>query len=561
MESSNFRKAIGAFKDHTSRTLAKVATFSNLRVAIVKATDHKVCLAKEHHIREILTLTSYSRCHAASCVSTIAQRLCKTKDWVVAIKALILIQRLMQEGNPLFMQEIFITTYNGTHILDMSDFRDAAWANSWDFSAFVRAYALYLRERLDSWIVECDRTYELFSYTDGEEEEHLSPGTIVIRTTPVWKMQNNQICSRIQYLMKQLDFLLGCQPTGAAKNNRIVALALYPLVKESFQLYYDITEIVFILLDRFEELDVVDSMKVFEILCQVANQYEELESFYYWCNDACIAKTSDYPEINKISQMKLDEMDLFIKQKIEIKQQELIHVPELQLEPKPKPEQEQEQEPEPEQQATPHVISVELVPTTEGYKEEKKDTKTQDIGDLLCFGDDAPTTQENSDQLALALFGYGLVAEASEKTGTQPWEPFNESADWETTLVQTASQLSKHQPSLLEGFDTLLLDSMYQQGATQVAANSGTMTTGSASSIAFGSTGMPTPLALMPPPSANGTSPGEDPFTASLAVPPPSYVQLSDMEKKQRLLVEEQMMWKQHQGQVGMANMYMKQSV
>ena len=39
---------------------------------------------------------------------------------------------------------------------------------------------------------------------------------------------------------------------------------------------------------------------------------------------------------------------------------------------------------------------------------------------------------------------------------------------------------------------------------------------------------------------------GGDPFAASLAVPPPSYVQMAEMERKQQLLVQEQQMWAQY---------------
>lgn len=55
-----------------------------------------------------------------------------------------------------------------------------------------------------------------------------------------------------------------------------------------------------------------------------------------------------------------------------------------------------------------------------------------------------------------------------------------------------------------------------------------------------------------PPPTANGNrivskSPVMvDPFAASLEVAPPPYVQMNDMEKKQRLLMEEQIMWDQY---------------
>jgi hypothetical protein len=49
----------------------------------------------------------------------------------------------------------------------------------------------------------------------------------------------------------------------------------------------------------------------------------------------------------------------------------------------------------------------------------------------------------------------------------------------------------------------------------------------------------------------------QDPFAASLSVPPPSYVQIAEMERKQHLLVQEQQLWQQYgrdgmQGQVGL---------
>ncbi|KAI8026212.1 putative clathrin assembly protein [Camellia lanceoleosa] len=69
--------------------------------------------------------------------------------------------------------------------------------------------------------------------------------------------------------------------------------------------------------------------------------------------------------------------------------------------------------------------------------------------------------------------------------------------------------------------------------------------------------------ALPAPPAADGSvaaTTGADPFAASLPVPPPAFVQMSEMEKKQRMLVEEQLMWQQYardgmHGQVGLTNM------
>uniref|UniRef100_A0A0D3G7V7 ENTH domain-containing protein n=1 Tax=Oryza barthii TaxID=65489 RepID=A0A0D3G7V7_9ORYZ len=57
-------------------------------------------------------------------------------------------------------------------------------------------------------------------------------------------------------------------------------------------------------------------------------------------------------------------------------------------------------------------------------------------------------------------------------------------------------------------------------------------------------------LALPAPPGTSGAS--GDPFAASMAVAPPAYVQMSDMETKQHQLVEEQMVWQQY-GKNGMS--------
>ncbi|OWM71367.1 hypothetical protein CDL15_Pgr027018 [Punica granatum] len=152
MSPSKLRKAIGAVKDQTSNSLAKVgnsSSLSDLDVANVKATRHEEFPADERHIREILSLTCYSHAHIGASVNTLSRRLSKTKNWVVALKSLMLIHRLLADGDPAYEEEIFFSTRRGTRLLNMSDFRDTSRSNAWDYSAFVRVIALYLDERLD----------------------------------------------------------------------------------------------------------------------------------------------------------------------------------------------------------------------------------------------------------------------------------------------------------------------------------------------------------------------------------------------------------------------------
>ncbi|KAL3638117.1 hypothetical protein CASFOL_017987 [Castilleja foliolosa] len=582
MAPSKIRKAIGAVKDQTSIGLAKVGSsnsLADLDVAIVKSTRHEEYPPDERHVREIINLTTYSRAFVNACVSTIARRLNKTKNWVVALKTLMLIQRLLAEGDHAFEQEIFFATRRGTRLLNMSDFRDTSGkTNAWDYSAFVRTYALYLDEVLEYRMQGRRGKRGGYAYHVEEEEgggggggsgaAAASSGAIVVRGTPVREMKIERIFSRVHHIMQLLERFLACRPTGAAKENRVVSVALYPIVKESFQLCYDITEILGVLIDRFMQLEIPDMVKVHEVFCRVSKQYDELDSFYAWCKTFGIARSSEYPDVEKISQKKLDMMDDFIHEKSALEQNRGPGP----AEPMPEPV-EEVNEPEPD------MNSIKALPPPEGFtdetvKEEEKEPekpvveekKKQDIGDLLNLGADAQTTEEHGDQLALALFDGGLATTAAP-SGKAPWEAFKDesssSGDWEMALVQSASHLSNQTANLPGGFNTMVLDGMYQQGKmAQAVASSGLVTTGSASSVALGSAGRPSVLALPAPPAAEGgaaSSVNSDPFAASLAIAPPAYVQMSELEKKQRLLAEEQAMWQQYkrdgmQGQVGFTN-------
>ncbi|KAG8368713.1 hypothetical protein BUALT_Bualt15G0074400 [Buddleja alternifolia] len=580
MAPSKFKKAIGAVKDQTSIGLAKVGTsasLSDLDVAIVKATRHEENPPDERYIREILNTTAYSRTFVNACINTIAKRLNKTKNWVVALKTLMVIHRLLAEGDLAYEQEIFFATRRGTRLLNMSDFRDtfSKSKNAWDYSAFVRTYALYLDEQLEFRMQGRRGKHSGYGYHAEEEEGGGGGGAnataMVVRGTPVREMKIDAIFSRVHHFMQLLERFLACRPTGAAKDNRVVHVALYPIVKESFQLCYDITEIMGVLIDRFMQLEVPDMVKIHEIFSRVSKQYDELDAFYVWCKTIGIARSSEYPDVEKIPQKKLDMMDDYIREKSTLSQKKTRSV-----EPKPEPV-EETQQPEPELEPELDMNAIKALPPPEGFIEEnnkeeeevkeepKAETKkAQEVGDLLNLGADAPSTQEQGDKLALALFDGGPIQNVPESTAT-PWEAFKESSstgDWELALVQSASHLSNQKASLPGGFNTLILDGMYQHGATTHAvASSGLVATGSASSVALGSAGKPAMLALPAPPTGDGgsTTGNSDPFAASLGVAPPPYVQMSEMEKKQRLLVEEQIMWQQYardgmQGQVGLGN-------
>ncbi|KAL3635299.1 hypothetical protein CASFOL_019846 [Castilleja foliolosa] len=425
MAPSRIRKAIGAVKDHTSIGLAKVRSGSSsiaaLEVAVVKATRHKEQPPEDRHISEILSLTSYSHTLVSACLAIIARRLDRTKNWVVALKALVLVPCLLANGGRPYEQEIFFYTRCGTRYLNMSGFRDAStssYGKSCDYSKFVRKYALYLDEllefRMQGW--------------RGEHGGRATSGEMVIAgSTPVCDMKIESLFSRARHLKQLLERFLACRPTGAAKNNRVVVVALYPIVKESFQLYCDVMEIIGILTDRFMQLDVPDMVRVHETFFCMSKQLDELDEFYDWCKTVRVVRSSECPRLEKISQKKLQTMNDFIQQKSAMLRNRRARSPN----PKPVPEPELEEE---------MVKDLLLVPS-EGFVEDEKgnelDEKTE-IGDLLNLGEDLTST---GDELALAFLDDAGILEMITMT-TKPWEAFKDSSDWETELVQSASRWS-----------------------------------------------------------------------------------------------------------------------
>ncbi|URE40000.1 ENTH [Musa troglodytarum] len=376
--------------------------------------------------------------------------------------------------------------------------------------------------------------------------------------TPLRDMKPERILGRMHQLHQLLDRFLACRPTGNAKHSRMILIALYPIVRESFQLYADICEILAILLDRFFDMDYPDCVKSFEAYASAAKQIDELCSFYAWCKDTGVARSSEYPEVQRITDKLLETLEEFMRDRAKRPKS-----PPREAVPAPTGAGDEE----PEQD----MNSIKALPAPSDYKEEEPEPAKVTVEPVK------PRPQQQADlKLALALF-QGPVAAANGANGS--WEAFPSAngdsgvtsawqtpaaetgkADWEIVLVETASNLSNQKAALGGGFDPLLLNGMYDQGAVkqQVTAQ---MSGGSSSSVALPGPGRgAAPVLALPAPDGTVQTIGGDPFAASLSVPPPSYVQMAEIEKKQQLLVQEQVMWQQYakdgmQGQTSLAKL------
>ncbi|KAL0334456.1 UNVERIFIED_CONTAM: putative clathrin assembly protein [Sesamum angustifolium] len=325
---------------------------------------------EERYIHEILCLTMYSRAMVSACVSGIAKRLNRTRNWVVALKALMLVHRLLTDGDHAYEREIFSAKRHG-HA------SSTCLTSKIPLGNWMRGTTRHLCATMPyTWM----RSLSL-GWRAGARMETLH---IMKKRTKKLLRPMMRWCGLRRYWC-------------AAKHNRIVAVALYPIVKESFQLCCDITEVIGNLVERFMKLDIP-------------------------------------------SMQKLDMMDDFVSTKV----------------------------------------------------------------------------------------GHVEKPEGHKRVGTKT-----------KRMKETKAAEAEHVKHVIK-----------EGNGSYRGFFSGPMATGSSSSVAQRSAGQTAMLALPAPPAANagpsGPSSRTDPFAAFLALLPPGYVQMSEMEKKQRLLVEEQLFWQQY---------------
>ncbi|RWV85249.1 hypothetical protein GW17_00052971 [Ensete ventricosum] len=297
---SVFRQAIGAIKDQTSISLAKFSTnSSNLEVAILKATSHDEVPIDERHLADVLLLSASSPSSAATCLQILSRRISRTSNWVVALKSLVVVFRLLCNGGSQFIHEALAAGDSSPRLLDLSAFRDHSAASSpWDYSAFVRTFAVYLDARLES---------ALLGKLSNLGRRPVMPADVFAN------MRSPLILGHIEHWQRLLDRAVGTRPTGPAKTNRLVQIALYLVVCETFSLYRDISNGLSMLLDNFFHLQPESRLRTLRACMKARKQFEELDSLYDLCKKMGVGRMSEYPSVQKISGSLLKALEDFLE--------------------------------------------------------------------------------------------------------------------------------------------------------------------------------------------------------------------------------------------------------
>ncbi|KAI3858115.1 hypothetical protein MKW98_029589 [Papaver atlanticum] len=515
--STQFRKALGALKDSTKVGLAKVNSgYKELDVAIVKATNHVERVAKEKHVRFIFEAISSSRPRAdvLYCIHALSKRLAKTHTWVVALKTLFVIHRALREVDSSFREELISYRRTRGQMLNLSHFKDDSTPQAWDYSSWVRIYALYLEERL-----ECYRVLNYDVETDRPRTKELDTADLI---------------EQLPALQQLLFRLLACLPEGAATYNIVIQNALSLVAIESIRLYAAINDGILNLVDKFFEMQQHDALRALEIYKRAVNQTEKLSEFYEKCRGLELGREQKFIKLEKPPASFLAAMEDYAKEapRSLIVQRTAVN---------------DEKGATPKAQPTTNEVSPTkaIEPKREIEHEENRETSLSPPEDLMSEQSEAPVVPPFTDLLGLDSEVSQDASELDDKnslalaiyTSEDPLNPGNppsftaESSGWELALVgaPSSNETAVAESKLAGGLDKLTLDSLYEHAMARQANPNGAYQAGQ----------------MVLNPFVTGPGFTEDPFCASNGIAPPPNVQMAAMNQQHQLMQQQQQ--QQHQ--------------
>ncbi|OIV95610.1 hypothetical protein TanjilG_19989 [Lupinus angustifolius] len=295
------RLALGSVKDHASIGKAMIYHhqhdgLSSIEIAVLRATGHDNGTIDDKYMHEILFLVSNYPGSIPFLAERISRRLGKTKDYLVALKTLVLIHRLLRGGNRSFEKELCKAHVSGHLQISIRCFTK----NDSDPSlSFLHKYAAYLEERMN-WLIN----------QAGKLEPVMSKGLEFLRYD---EKSIDMVFRTLPKCQVLIDRVLECSPTHDIlhSDHNLAQAAMSNTLRESFQVYMTFSEGIAALVNMYFDLTASAKGLACEILKKASMQSQKLHDLYESCKKIVENKNLEYPFVQIISMDHIMALDQF----------------------------------------------------------------------------------------------------------------------------------------------------------------------------------------------------------------------------------------------------------
>eukprot|EP00798_Chlamydomonas_sp_ICE-L_P007979 gene7979-1196_t len=291
------------FSDKMEVTGAKFSggNFADIEVAVLKATLEDVVVPKEKHVRTLKQACAGGapRQEVNCVIHNLVKRMETHKsDYLVTLKSLVTFHRLMREVDPTFQEELLkYSERTGTRRpLRLDGFADHTTKETWDLSAWIRTYSVYLDERLEA--------FRAFRFdpeaTSDSKLKDCSPELLL---------------ERLPMVQKLLGRLIACVPQGSAQQNAVVVQAAEMVLKELRTTYKAVCEGIMNLADKFFEMERTDALRGLEAYKENSALNDRLNHFFSAINAIGSLRGSvEFPQLQALPPDFLTTLEDYVKE-------------------------------------------------------------------------------------------------------------------------------------------------------------------------------------------------------------------------------------------------------
>ncbi|XP_015957814.1 putative clathrin assembly protein At1g25240 [Arachis duranensis] len=293
-----WQKATGAIKDRKSIWTAKLmhnGPYQNpiFEAVVIKATSHDEHCIDCKNVQRVFQWLRTSPLHLKPLLFALSFRMEKTKNWVVAIKGLMLMHGV-------FCTNIAAVQKMGRLPFDFSNFSDGYLhpSKAWGFNSFVRAYFNYLDQRSAFVSSEFKRVSMKNNKKDGLEVEETL-------------MEELKMLQNFQAL---IDSLLHIKPRNESmKQNALILEAMDCVIVEIFDVYSKFCKRMANVLMRIYDVGGREEAAVaLKVLQKASSQGEDLSCYFKFCKVIGVLNASQCPKIERISDEDIEDLERII---------------------------------------------------------------------------------------------------------------------------------------------------------------------------------------------------------------------------------------------------------